>query len=76
VDPSDDVDAGSRHGRSEVMLALRRARQSFSEYRHELHELFDGGDTVGHLPRDDQPPPRLENSRNPKDALKAAGLPD
>ena len=28
------------------MLALRRARQSFSEYHHELHELFDAGDTV------------------------------
>ena len=46
VDPPDDVDSGSRRGRTEVMLALRRARQSFSKYRHELHELFDVGDTV------------------------------
>jgi ketosteroid isomerase-like protein len=46
VDPPDDVDPGSRHGRTAVMLALRRARQSFTEYSHELHELFDGGDTV------------------------------
>ena len=46
VDPPDDIDPGSRHGRTEVMLALRRARQLFAEYGHELHELFDGGDTV------------------------------
>jgi ketosteroid isomerase-like protein len=46
VDPPDDVDPGSRRGRTDVMLALRRARQSFSEYQHELHELFDAGDTV------------------------------
>ena len=45
VDPPDDVDPGSRRGRTEVMLALRRARQSF-HYQHELHELFDAGDTV------------------------------
>jgi hypothetical protein len=29
-----------------VRLALRRARQSSPSYRHELHELFDLGDTV------------------------------
>jgi ketosteroid isomerase-like protein len=46
VDPPDDSDPGSWHGRTAVMLAMRRARQSFSEYRHELHELFDAGDTV------------------------------
>jgi ketosteroid isomerase-like protein len=46
AEPPNDVDPGSRRGRTEVMLALRRARQSFSEYRHELHELFDAGDTV------------------------------
>jgi ketosteroid isomerase-like protein len=46
VDPPDDVDPGNRRGRTDVLLALRRARQSFSTYRHELHELFDGGDTV------------------------------
>ena len=46
VDPPDDVDPGSRHGRTEVMLALRRARQSFYAYEHEIQELFDGGDTV------------------------------
>jgi ketosteroid isomerase-like protein len=46
VDPPDDVDSGSRRGRTEVLLALRRARQSFSEYQHKLHELFDVGDTV------------------------------
>lgn len=46
VDPPDEVDPGSRHGRKEVMLALRRARQSFYVYEHEIQELFDGGDTV------------------------------
>jgi ketosteroid isomerase-like protein len=46
VDPPDDVDPGSRRGRTDVMLALRRARQSFAEYQHELRELFDAGDTV------------------------------
>jgi ketosteroid isomerase-like protein len=46
IDPPEDVDPGNRRGRTEVMLALRRARQSFSMYRHELHELFDLGDTV------------------------------
>jgi ketosteroid isomerase-like protein len=46
VDPPDDIDSGSRHGRTAVMLAMRRSRQSFSEYQHELQELFDAGDTV------------------------------
>jgi len=46
VDPPDDVDPGSRRGRTDVLLALRRARQSFSKYRHGLQELFDVGDTV------------------------------
>jgi ketosteroid isomerase-like protein len=46
VDPPEAVDPGTRRGRTEVMLALRRARQSSATYRHELHELFDLGDTV------------------------------
>ena len=46
VDPPDDVDSGSRRGRTEVMLALRRARQSFTEYEHKLRKVFDGGETV------------------------------
>jgi len=46
VDPPDAVDPGIRRGRTEVLLALRRSRQSFPSYRHELHELFDVGDTV------------------------------
>jgi ketosteroid isomerase-like protein len=46
VDPPEDVDPGSRRGRTEVLRALRRARQSSPSYRHELHELFDLGDTV------------------------------
>ncbi|HEX2344648.1 MAG TPA: nuclear transport factor 2 family protein [Vicinamibacterales bacterium] len=46
VDPPEAVDPGTRRGRTEVLLALRRARQSSASYRHELHELFDLGDTV------------------------------
>jgi ketosteroid isomerase-like protein len=46
IDPPEAVDPGTRRGRTEVMLALRRARQSSTTYRHELHELFDLGDTV------------------------------
>jgi ketosteroid isomerase-like protein len=46
VNPPEAVDPGIRRGRAEVMLALRRARQSSALYRHELHELFDLGDTV------------------------------
>lgn len=33
-------------GRAEFILALRRARQMSASYLHELHELFDGGDTL------------------------------
>jgi ketosteroid isomerase-like protein len=46
VNPPEAVDPGIRRGRVQVNLALRRARQSSATYRHELHELFDGGDTV------------------------------
>jgi ketosteroid isomerase-like protein len=46
VNPPEAVDPGIRRGRAEVNLALRRARQSSASYRHELHELFDLGDTV------------------------------
>ena len=44
--PPEALEPGIRRGRAEVMLALRRARQSSATYRHELHELFDLGDTV------------------------------
>jgi ketosteroid isomerase-like protein len=46
VNPPEAVDPGIRSGRAEVILALRRARQSSASYRHELHELFALGDTV------------------------------
>jgi ketosteroid isomerase-like protein len=46
VNPPEAVDPGIRRGRAEVNLALRRARQKSASYRHELHELFDLGDTV------------------------------
>jgi ketosteroid isomerase-like protein len=46
VDPAEAVDPGTRRGRAEVGRALRRARQSFPSYEHELDELFDRGDAV------------------------------
>jgi ketosteroid isomerase-like protein len=46
VNPPEAVDPGIRRGRTEVNLALRRARQSSASSRHELQELFDLGDTV------------------------------
>jgi ketosteroid isomerase-like protein len=46
VNHREAVDPGIRRGRTEVNLALRRARQSSASYRHELRELFDLGDTV------------------------------
>jgi ketosteroid isomerase-like protein len=46
VDPAEAVDPGTRRGRAEVGRALRRARQSFPSYEHELDEVFDRGDAV------------------------------
>ena len=46
VDPPEAVDPGTPRGRTQVLLALRRARQSSASFRHELHELFDLGNTV------------------------------
>ena len=46
VNPPEAVDPGIRRGHAEVLLALRRARQSSASYRHELHELFELGDIV------------------------------
>ena len=46
VDPAEAVDPGIRRGRAEVGRALRRARQSFPSYEHELDEFFDCGDAV------------------------------
>ena len=46
VNPPDAEDPAVRRGRAEVRLAFRRARQRFPSYRHELHELFEHGDSV------------------------------
>jgi ketosteroid isomerase-like protein len=46
VNPPEAIDAGTRRGRAEVAQALRNASEHFDSSRHELHELFDGGDTV------------------------------
>jgi ketosteroid isomerase-like protein len=84
------VDPGIRRGRAEFILALRRARQMSASYRHELHELYDGGDILvaavtrhaGSVMQDEAHTwtfregkvVRLERSLNLDAALEAAGL--
>ena len=46
VNPREAVEPGTRRGRIEVAQALRNTAEPFDSSRHELHELFDGGDTV------------------------------
>jgi ketosteroid isomerase-like protein len=61
VNPPEAVDPGTRRGRADVILALRRARQSSADYWHDLHELFDLGDTVvASVSRHAGPPSRTE----------------
>jgi ketosteroid isomerase-like protein len=46
VNPPEAVDPGIRRGRDEVAQALRNIADSFEGYRHELHELYEAGDSV------------------------------
>jgi ketosteroid isomerase-like protein len=46
VNPPEAVDPGVRRGTAEVALALQNLSESFDSIRHELHELFDAGDSV------------------------------
>ncbi len=46
VNPPEAVDAGVRRGTAEVARAFKNLSESFDAYRHELHELFDAGDSV------------------------------
>jgi ketosteroid isomerase-like protein len=46
VNPREAVEPGVRRGRDQVAEAMRQSSESFDSSRHELHELFDGGDTV------------------------------
>ena len=46
VNPPEAVEPGTRRGRIEVAQALRNTSEPFDSSRHELQELFDGGDTV------------------------------
>ena len=46
VNPPEAVDPGTRHGREGVAQALRNISESFDSHRHELRELYDGGETV------------------------------
>jgi ketosteroid isomerase-like protein len=46
VNPPEAVDPGVRRGTAEVARAFRNLSESFDSFRHELHELFDAGDSV------------------------------
>ncbi len=46
VNPPDAVEPGVRRGTEEVARAMRRFAEPWEESRHELRELYDGGDAV------------------------------
>jgi len=46
VNPPEAVDPGVRRGTAEVARAFQNISESFDSFRHELHELFDAGDSV------------------------------
>ena len=46
VNPPDAVEPGVRRGLENVVAAMRGFSEVWMESRHELHELFDGGDVV------------------------------
>jgi ketosteroid isomerase-like protein len=46
INPPEAVEPGIRRGRAEVVEALRNSSELFDSARHELDELFDGGDAV------------------------------
>ena len=46
INPPEAVESGVRRGRTEVAAALRNSSELFESARHELRELFDGGDAV------------------------------
>jgi ketosteroid isomerase-like protein len=46
VNPPEAVDPGVRRGTHEVARALQNVSDSFDSFRHELHEIFDAGDSV------------------------------
>jgi ketosteroid isomerase-like protein len=46
VNPPEAVEPGIRRGPAEVVAAMLNSSELFDSSRHELHELFDGGDAV------------------------------
>ena len=46
VNPPNAVEPGVRRGPAEVVRAMRGFAEPWRESRHQLHELFDCGDTV------------------------------
>jgi ketosteroid isomerase-like protein len=46
VNPPEAIEPGIRRGPVEVAQAMRAFSEFFDSSRHELHELFDGGDAV------------------------------
>jgi ketosteroid isomerase-like protein len=46
VNPPDAVEPGVRRGPDDVVTAMRGFAEPWRGSRHELHEVFDGGDVV------------------------------
>jgi ketosteroid isomerase-like protein len=46
INPPDAVEPGVRHGLENVVAAMRGFSEVWTDSRHELHQLFDGGDVV------------------------------
>ena len=46
VNPSEAVEPGIRRGATEIAEAMRSMQGGFDETRHELRQLYDGGDVV------------------------------
>ncbi len=46
VNPPEAIEPGVRRGVADAARVLQNVSQAFDAYRHELHELFDAGDSV------------------------------
>ena len=46
VNPPEAIEPGIRRGAAEVTRALRKPYEAFDTTRYEVHDFFDGGDTV------------------------------
>jgi ketosteroid isomerase-like protein len=46
VNPPEAVEPGVRRGAAEIARAFQNLSESFDSFRHDLHELFEAGDSV------------------------------